>query len=110
MNRGIKIFSISLAFALSVMGQKAAITGELRQWHKTTLTLDGPQASESGEVNPFLDYRMTVTFAHSTGSPRYSVPGYFAADGQAAHTSASAGNQWRAHLSPDKAGTWSYSV
>ena len=26
---------------------EAAITGELRQWHKVTLTLDGPQATET---------------------------------------------------------------
>ena len=110
MNSGMRIVGMSLAVAFNMVGQQAAITGELRQWHKTTLTLDGPQASELGEVNPFLDYRMTVNFVHSSGAPRYSVPGYFAADGDAANSSATAGNQWRAHLSPDKPGSWSYSV
>ncbi|MCC5021939.1 MAG: hypothetical protein J6386_03645 [Candidatus Synoicihabitans palmerolidicus] len=38
--------------------------------------------------------------------PSYTVPGYFAADGDAAHTAASSGTVWRAHLSPDKSGTW----
>jgi len=38
------------------------------------------------------------------------VPGYFAADGNAANTAATAGNQWHAHLAPDKPGEWSYAV
>ncbi|MEX2142430.1 MAG: DUF5060 domain-containing protein [Pirellulales bacterium] len=88
-----------------------AITGELKQWHKITLTLDGPSARETdSDPNPFTDYRMTVTFRHESGSPEYKVPGYFAADGNAANTSASQGNKWRAHLSPDKAGQWNYEV
>ena len=87
----------------------AAISGELRQWHKVTLTLNGPQASETdSSPNPFTDYRMTVIFTHESGTPRYEVPGYFAADGDAANTSASSGNKWRAHLSPDKTGRWNW--
>ena len=87
----------------------AAVSGELRQWHKVTLTLNGPQASETdASPNPFTDYRMTVVFTHESGAPRYEVPGYFAADGDAANTSASSGNKWRAHLSPDKAGRWTW--
>jgi hypothetical protein len=86
-----------------------AISGELRQWHKVTLTLNGPQAGETdSSPNPFTDYRMTVTFTHESGSPRYEVPGYFAADGDAANTSASSGNKWRVHLSPDKTGRWNW--
>ncbi len=87
------------------------ITGELKQWHKVTLTLNGPFATETDKTpNPFSDYRMTVTFKHESGSPVYQVPGYFAADGKAANTGAAEGNQWRAHLSPDKTGKWSYAV
>src|SRR3990172_4945247 len=88
---------------------EAQMTGELRQWHKITLTMDGPFVHESdGSPNPYLDYRMSVTFTHESGSPRYRVPGYFAADGNAAQTSAALGNKWRAHLSPDKPGNWKY--
>ena len=87
----------------------AAISGELRQWHKVTLTFNGPQASETdSSPNPFTDYRMTVTFTHESGAPRYEVPGYFAADGDAANTSATSGNKWRVHLSPDKTGRWNW--
>ena len=60
--------------------------------------------------NPFLDYRLTVRFAHESGSPSYDVPGYFAADGNAGETSAEEGTKWRAHLSPDKPGRWTWRV
>lgn len=85
------------------------VGGELKQWHKVTIDLTGPQADElDTDVNPFLDYRFDVTFTHSSGQPTYTVPGYFAADGDAGNTSATAGNIWRAHLSPDKVGQWTY--
>ena len=88
-----------------------SISGELRQWHKVTLTLSGPKAVEGSTApNPFMDYRMTVTFAHESGTPTYRVPGYFAADGDAAHSSATAGNRWRAHMAPDKTGRWTYRI
>src|SRR4030095_13821609 len=61
---------------------------------------------ETGTPNPFLDYRLTVTFTHESGAPSYSVPGYFAADGNAANTSASVGNKWRVHFAPDRTGHW----
>ena len=48
---------ISISFAQPRTGPAAAaVWGELKQWHKVTLTLDGPQASESSnDPNPFLD-------------------------------------------------------
>jgi hypothetical protein len=95
------------AFAQNGDGS-VSIAGELKRWHKVTLTLNGPSASETGTPNPFLDYAMKVTFTN--GSLAYSVPGYFAADGNAANTSAASGTKWRAHLSPDLTGTWTYSI
>lgn len=87
------------------------IEGELTQWHKVTLTLAGPYAEERDtQPNPFTDYRLTVTFEHESGSPRHVVPGYFAADGRAGQTGAEAGTAWRAHVSPDKPGRWTYRV
>jgi len=53
---------------------------------------------------------MTVRFTHESGEPAYDVPGYFAADGDAANSSSESGTKWRAHFSPDKVGKWSYSV
>lgn len=88
-----------------------AISGELKQWHKVTLDIQGPFAREADtDPNPFTDYRLSVTFTHESGTPSYRVPGYFAADGNAAETSATQGNIWRAHLSPDKAGKWDYVI
>jgi hypothetical protein len=97
--------------AASHLDATGAVSGELTQWHKVTLTLDGPQAKETDtDPNPFTDYNFTVTFSHESGTPSYKVPGYFAADGNAANTSASDGNKWRVHVSPDKPGQWNYTV
>lgn len=82
----------------------AHVSGELKQWHAVTLTFDGPPCSETGQPNPFRDYRLAVTFSREGRSWR--VPGYFAADGNAAETSASAGRAWRVHFVPDAAGEW----
>lgn len=87
------------------------LSGELKQWHKVTLTLDGPFANERDrELNPFTDRAFNVEFTHESGSPKYNIPGYFAADGNAAESSADHGTKWRAHLSPDKPGTWNYTI
>src|SRR5262245_5947760 len=118
MNRAGYVLAGMLTFgALSFQAQQGsvgptvAVSGELRQWHKVTLTVDGPQATEDANApNPFLDYRMTVLFTHESGAPTYAVPGYFAADGNAGETSATSGNKWRAHFSPDKIGRWDWRV
>jgi hypothetical protein len=84
------------------------VQGELKRWHKVTLTFDGPASAEDATPNPFRNYRLNVTFTHAASGKSYTVPGYFAADGQAAETSATAGNKWRAHLAPDEEGEWSF--
>lgn len=100
-----------LAVVISANASTAQeISGELKQWHRVTLQVEGPQAAEDGTPNPFLDYRMQVTFTHPDSGLTYSVPGYFAADGDAANTGATSGNKWRAHLSPDHPGKWDYRV
>ena len=86
--------------------EPVTVSGELREWHKITLTLDGLPASESATPNPFTDYRLDVTF--SNGEREYVVPGYYAADGDAANTGADSGNKWRVHFAPDEAGDWVY--
>lgn len=87
------------------------VCGELKQWHKVTLSLDGPFAHEKdNKPNPFTDNRMEVRFSHVSGKPSYVVPGYFAADGDSGTSSAEAGTKWKAHLSPDKPGQWNYTI
>jgi hypothetical protein len=86
------------------------IGGELKKWHKVTLTFDGPQTSETADPNPFLYYRLNVTFTHQQSGKSYWVPGYYAADGDAANTGANSGNKWRVHFAPDQIGAWNYRV
>ncbi len=87
---------------------KCEVSGELMKWHDVTLTFTGPDTSEDAQPNPFRDYRLTVTFAK--GRKRYVVPGYYAADGDAAQTGAKAGNKWRVHFVPDETGQWAYAA
>ena len=102
---------LSAAMAEPNGNAQVTLTGELKQWHKVTLTLDGPFANEKdNKPNPFTDLAFNVTFTHESGSPKYTVPGYFAADGHAGNSSADSGTKWLAHLSPDKTGTWNYTV
>ncbi|MEZ4700758.1 MAG: DUF5060 domain-containing protein [Rhodothermales bacterium] len=82
------------------------VTGELKRYHPITITLDGPTADEGGTPNPFLDYRFEVVFSQAELS--VTVPGYFAADGNAAETGATGGNKWRAHFIPPRTGTWTF--
>lgn len=84
------------------------ILGELKQWHKVTLLVPGPVTSEYALENPFLDYKLDVTFTNGNGS--YTIPGFYAADGQAAESSAMEGSVWKVHFRPDTPGTWNYTV
>ena len=100
---------ILIAIVLSMFSFSAIaanITGEMKTWHRVTLTFDGPETSEKAESNPFLNYRLNVTFTN--GSDSHTAAGFYAADGNAAETSATAGSKWRVHFMPEKAGKWSY--
>lgn len=84
------------------------VKGELKKWHPIELTFTGPESDEMAEDNPFLNYRLDATFTN--GSKKYLVPGFFAADGNAAETGSSAGNKWKVRFSPDTTGVWSYKI
>ena len=86
----------------------ATIIGPLMKWHRVTFLFTGVNTSESATPNPFLDYRLIVTFTN--GAKTYQVQGHYAADGNAAQTSATTGNKWRVYFNPDETGTWNYSV
>jgi len=103
--------TICVLFAAgSVFGADNAgvVTGELKKWHNITLTYAGPYTGEEAHPNPFRDYRLTVTFTN--GDRQVVVPGYYAADGDAANTSATCRNKWRVHFVPDEEGQWSYTA
>lgn len=78
------------------------------QWHKMTLSFTGPETSEDAEDNPFLNYRLIATFRH--GDQTLEVPGFYAADGNAAESGASAGNIWQVRFAPSDTGEWSYEI
>lgn len=88
----------------------SSVNGELKKFHPVTITFEGPEVSETDTYNPFLAYRLNVTFRHESGRATYIVPGYFAADGNAAETSAVSGNKWRVHFTPGQTGVWTYTA
>ena len=99
---------ILIACLLGHSSLKAAtkITGKMRIWYPVMVTIDGPALAESEST--FRNYRLDVTF--TKGSKSFKVPGFFAADGNAAETSATSGNKWRAIFTPDEVGDWNYTV
>ena len=104
---GITLICAMAMFGLRC-GQGVQVSGELKTWHRVTVSFAGPTTSETATPNPFLNYRLDVTFTH--GDQMFVVPGYFAADGNAAESSASEGNIWRAHFMPNAEGEWRYTA
>lgn len=78
------------------------------QYQPVTLDFIIEDTQETASENPFTDYRLDVTF--SLGDVKLTVPGFYAADGNAAETSAESGGVWRVKFSPPEAGTWTYRV
>lgn len=79
---------------------------EAAKWQKVTLSFDGPQTSEAAPENPFTDYRLDVTFTN--GEKEITLPGFYAADGEAAYTSGDGGGVWQVRFRPDQVGEWRY--
>ncbi|QCW99561.1 DUF5060 domain-containing protein [Aggregatimonas sangjinii] len=105
------LFLAVLFSILTGCNQKTAevsIDGELKKWHRVTLSFEGPETDELAAENPFMDYRLDVTF--SNGGKSYVVPGFYAADGNAAESSATTGNIWQVRFTPDAIGEWTYSA
>lgn len=109
MNQLKSVLTLLFFFSLNVIFAQE-IQGELKKWHKVTLVFEGPETAESSKENPFLNYRLNVTFMHQASKEKFIVPGYYAADGNAANTSAEAGNIWKVHFTPDQIGEWMYEV
>lgn len=99
------VFSLGVFFTAGI-SSAVEVSGELKTWHKVTFTLEGPEADEMDAApNPFTDYRLTATFRNGDDTT-YTIPGFFAADGNASETGATKGNKWRVHFSPDRGGKW----
>lgn len=68
----------------------------------------GPEVSEIDEKNPFITYQLNAVFTN--GDKTLKVPGYFAADGDAAETGAELGSTWRVNFTPPSAGEWQFKL
>lgn len=64
--------------------------------------------SETAAFNPFLNYRLQVDFMQDDAT--FSVPGFYAGDGNAAQTSSDEGGIWKARFTPPYSGSWRYKV
>ncbi|TNJ47206.1 DUF5060 domain-containing protein [Tamlana fucoidanivorans] len=94
--------------ALNAQQRNVSVEGALKKWHKVTLNFQGKDLSENDAINPFLNYRLNVIFSNKNKT--YVIPGFYAADGNAAETSATKGNVWKVRFMPDAIGEWSYKV
>ena len=84
------------------------VTGELKQWHKVTLTLDGPFAHERDRPESVHRLRVHGDVHPRVGRAALPVPG-ISPPMATRPTLRRSGNAWRAHLAPDKPGRWDYS-
>lgn len=102
--------SLFLMILSSIYAQNTGVSidGKLKKWHKVTLNFTGDQLSENDADNPFLNYRLNVTFKN--GDKTYVVPGFYAADGNSAETSSEKGTIWKVRFTPDQIGIWTYEV
>jgi hypothetical protein len=105
-----KILLTLFLFVTLNLGAQVKISAELKKWHSIYFDFSGPETSENDSFNPFTNYRLDVTFTHKASGKKYLVPGFFAADGNAANTSAAKGNTWRVIFTPDETGPWAYTV
>jgi hypothetical protein len=87
-------------------GKPVVLKGTLAVAGTLMMTIKGPQTSETNGKNPFSSYFLDLIF--TLDNKKYTVPGYFAADGNAAHSGAASGNQWRAHFRIPHAGVWEW--
>ena len=73
---GLLAISVSTGQTSSVLKSTGAgVQGELKKWHRVTVSFEGSECSEKGDPNPFLDYRLTVTFRHPSSGKTFVVPG-----------------------------------
>jgi hypothetical protein len=83
------------------------VTGTLKKWQPMTIDFIGPQTSQTSvSPNPFLDYKLQVTFSHQATGKTYNVSGFFDGDGKGG----TRGNCWRVRFNPDESGIWKYAV
>ena len=83
------------------------LNGDLKAWHKVTLDFTSAR-NYSENAATFRDHRLDVTFRNGDTGETLTVPGFFAADGDAADSGATGGNVWRVNFNPPSDGDWSF--
>lgn len=95
-------------FLILLFGSIAFSQSNYYQYQSFKMNFELQETSETARVNPFTDYRLNVIFSHQ--EKEYVVPGFYAADGNAANTNAEKGGIWRVIFTPPFTGDWSYKV
>lgn len=107
--KGARLFSLPVVLALWTNTLATALTSTAHAqtvWEPFSVDFSGPTANELDDnPNPFLDYRLQVTFTRSDGS-QLVVPGFFDGDGNGNGE----GNVWRVRFAPDQPGPWNYTA
>ena len=79
------MLALTAAFGValgSVLGSDVSVDADQPVWYPVTIDFQGPEAGQmDSSPNPFLDYRLQVTFDGPSGQS-YNVPGYFDGDGK----------------------------
>jgi hypothetical protein len=105
MNNKISILFILLGFLLPVnsFSQETYFKNK-----PVSFDFEIESTHETANENPFLDYRLNMIFTNN--KEKFVVPGFYAADGNAANTGADKGGVWRVIFSPPFSGDWEYEV
>ena len=101
------IFITVLCFSVSAMSKADMTT---KRWNIHSAKFIGPRLKENGFPNPFTDFVLECVYTHELTGEKLYVPGYFAADGNAAMTGASAGRVWICRFTPARTGVWHLKV
>ncbi|MFK7819643.1 MAG: DUF5060 domain-containing protein [Planctomycetaceae bacterium] len=102
---------LAILFATSLDAaqlRRDVFAGKVPKWGCLTLKIEGPATSETAAPNPFTDFRLLVQFTHKETGVTKTVRGFYAADGNAAETSADSGNVWMVRFAPNQIGEWNY--
>jgi hypothetical protein len=91
---------------IGVANAQAEAKGRGAAWQPFELWFHGPTTHEDApSPNPFLDYRLDVTFTSSTGVFQ-TVPGFYAGDG----LGGGAGDVWKVRFTAPQGDLWSWTA
>lgn len=103
--KGIYLSCAAAVLQACSSSQSPNIIGSSQVWHAQTFSFKGPSVAETATT--FTNFKLDIVFTHEDGL-EVVTPGYFAADGHAAESSASSGAIWQAVFVPSKPGIWTY--